>query len=72
MTRISVPGNEGGFVLLDALLCLFATALLLLFLSCVVSGTLRSSFRAFGAGAAIIEERNGAVLIIGGGGHDPR
>ncbi|MDR3124252.1 MAG: hypothetical protein LBU16_10820 [Treponema sp.] len=73
MTRISVPGNEGGFALLDALICLFTTALILLFLSCAVSGTLRSSFRTFRAGAAIIEERNsGAALLIEGREHEKR
>jgi hypothetical protein len=71
MTRTSVPGNEGGFVLLDALLCLFTTALILLFLSCAVSGALRSSFRALYAGAAIIDERNSnAVLLIEWRNHD--
>jgi hypothetical protein len=65
MTRISVPGNEGGFALLDALICLFTAALTLLFLSYVVSGILRSSSRAFYAGTAIIEERNSnAALFI--------
>jgi hypothetical protein len=73
MTRISAPGNEGGFVLLDALICLFTTALLLLLLSCAVSGTLRSSFRAFHAGVAIIEARNSsAAQVIARGEHDKR
>jgi hypothetical protein len=73
MTRISVPGNEGGFVLLDALICLFMTALILLFLSCVVSGTLGSSRRVFYAGAAIIDEKNNdTVLLIEGTRHEER
>jgi hypothetical protein len=73
MTRISAPGNEGGFALLDALLCLFTTALLLLLLSCAVSGTLGISFRALHAGAAIIEERSSnAVRLIEGAAHDAR
>jgi hypothetical protein len=68
MTRISVHGNEEGFVLLDALVCLFTAALILLFLSGAVSGILRSSFREFYAGTAIIDERNdGAALLIEGG-----
>jgi hypothetical protein len=58
MTRISAPGNEGGFALLDALLCLFTAALILLFLSGAVSGTLRASLRALYAGEAIIDQRN--------------
>jgi hypothetical protein len=67
MTRISAPGNEEGFVLLDALICLFTAALILWFLSCAVSGTLRSSFKTFHAGTAIIDERNaGAALLIEG------
>jgi hypothetical protein len=71
MTRIFAPGSERGFVLLDALLCLFTAALILLFLSCAVSAALRSSFAAFNAGAAIIEERNSnTVLIIEGREHD--
>ncbi|MDR0597728.1 MAG: hypothetical protein LBG14_04400 [Treponema sp.] len=73
MTRISVPGSERGFALLDALICLFTTALILLLLSCAVSGTLRSSFRVIHAGAAIIEERNsGAALLIEGAEDDER
>jgi hypothetical protein len=65
MTRISVPGNERGFVLLDALICLFTAVLMLLFLSGAVSGTLGSSAKALSSGAAIIEERNSnAVRII--------
>jgi hypothetical protein len=64
MTRISAPGNEDGFVLLDALICLFTAALILLFLSCAVSGTLRSSFKTFYAGTAIIDERNGAAALL--------
>ncbi|MDR1250210.1 MAG: hypothetical protein LBK63_13025 [Treponema sp.] len=60
-------------MLLDALICLFTTALILLFLSCVLSGTLRSSFRSFYAGTAIIEERNsGSVLLIEGRDRDER
>jgi hypothetical protein len=73
MTRISAPGNEGGFALLDALICLFTATLLLLLLSCAVSGALGVSFRAYHAGAAIIEERNSdTVRLIEGGKHDER
>jgi hypothetical protein len=73
MTRISAPGNEDGFVLLDSLICLFAAALILLFLSCAVSGTLGSSVKAFSAGTAIIDERNaGAALLIEGRSRDER
>jgi hypothetical protein len=64
MTRTSAPGNEEGFVLLDALLCLFMAALILLLLSCAVSGILRSSFREFYAGTTIIDERNGAAALL--------
>jgi hypothetical protein len=73
MTRISAPGNEEGFVLLDALICLFAGALILLFLSCAVSGTLRSSFKTFYTGTTIIDERNdGAALLIEGRSREER
>jgi hypothetical protein len=64
MTRISVPGNEGGFALLDALICLFTTALILLFFSCAVSGILRSSLRAFYAGMDLIEKRNSNTTLL--------
>jgi hypothetical protein len=64
MTRISVPGNEGGFVLLDALICLFTTALMLLFLSCAVSGVLRSSLRAFDLGMDLINKRNSNAALF--------
>jgi hypothetical protein len=64
MTGISVPGNEGGFALLDALICLFMATLTLLFLSCVVSGILRSSSRALYAGVEIIEERNNNTALL--------
>jgi hypothetical protein len=73
MTRISALGNEEGFVLLDALICLFTAALILLFLSCAVSGTLRSSVKALQAGTTLIDERNGAaVLLIEGGNRGER
>ena len=73
MTRISAHGNESGFALLDALLCLFTAALILLFLSCAVSAALRSSFAAFNAGAAIIETRNSStILLFEGREHDER
>jgi hypothetical protein len=71
MTRISAPGNEDGFALLDALICLFTTALLLLLLSSAVSGTLGFSLRALRAGAAVIEEQNSDAVRLGEGGkHD--
>jgi hypothetical protein len=70
MTRIYAPGNERGFVLLDALLCLFTAALMLLILSCAVSGALGSTQKAFYAGTAIIEERNSnTTLLFEGGSH---
>jgi hypothetical protein len=73
MTRISVPGNEGGFVLLDALICLFTAALMLLLLSAGVSGILRSSFGALRAGEALVEERNSnTALVIEGGEYEER
>jgi hypothetical protein len=73
MTRTYAPGNERGFALLDALLCLFAAALILLLLSGAVSGTLGSSLKAFYAGTAVIEERNSnTMLLIEGGNHDER
>jgi hypothetical protein len=73
MTRISVPGNEGGFVLLDALVCLFTAALILLFLAGAVSTTLRSSFKALDDGIGIIDARNSAATLpLGGGKNDER
>jgi hypothetical protein len=73
MTRISAPGNERGFVLLDALICLFTTALILLFLSCAVKGILGSSLGALHDGAAIIDERNSnTALLIEGAEHGER
>jgi hypothetical protein len=53
---------------MDALICLFTAALILLFLSCAVSGILRASFRELRGGTALIDERNGAAaLLIEGG-----
>jgi hypothetical protein len=60
-------------VLLDALICLFTTALILLFLSCAVSGTLGVSFRVFYEGEALINDRNSnAALFIERTEHDER
>jgi hypothetical protein len=71
MTRIYAHGNERGFALLDALLCLFTAALILLLLSGAVSGILQSSLKAFNAGSAVIDERNSsAALHFEGGKHD--
>jgi hypothetical protein len=61
MTRTSVPGNDGGFVLLDALICLFTAALILLLISGVLLTTLKSSAKTFSNGISIIEERNRSV-----------
>jgi hypothetical protein len=60
-------------VLLDALLCLFTAALILLLVSWSVSAAQRSSFAVFNAGSAIIEKRNSnTVLLIEGRKHDER
>jgi hypothetical protein len=58
MTRISAPGNESGFVLLDALFCLFTSALILMVISGVVFSTIKTSAKTFNDGITIIEERN--------------
>ncbi|GHV73393.1 hypothetical protein AGMMS49940_06950 [Spirochaetia bacterium] len=66
--QTSVPGNESGFVLLDALFCLFTAALILLLISGAVSSALNLSSKTFAAGISIIEERNDtAARIIDGG-----
>jgi hypothetical protein len=68
MTRTSVPGNDGGFVLLDALICLFTAALILLLISGSVSSAMNFSSKTFDAGIGIIEKRNGnTTRIIEGG-----
>jgi hypothetical protein len=56
--RTSAPGNDGGFVLLDALFCLFVAALILLVVSVSVSSSLKFSSKIFTAGIGIIDERN--------------
>lgn len=61
MTRTSAPGNEGGFVLLDALFCLFTAALILLLISGAVYNTLHHSSKIFSNSISIIDERNSKV-----------
>jgi hypothetical protein len=58
MTRTSAPGNEGGFVLLDALFCLFTAALILLLISGTVSSTINAASKTFTDGISIIDDRN--------------
>jgi hypothetical protein len=58
MMRTSVPGNEGGFALLEALFCLFIAALLVIFIAGTVSLVLGISSRTFAEGISIIEDRN--------------
>jgi hypothetical protein len=61
MKRTSVPGNEGGIVLLDALFCLFAAALILLLISGAVYNTLNHSSKILSNSISIIDERNSNV-----------
>ncbi len=61
MTRISVHGSEGGFVLLDALFCLFTAALILLLISSSVSTVVSYSSKIIADGISIIEERNNNI-----------
>ena len=58
MTRILHPGNSRGFVLLDALLCLFITAVILLLLEGAGRLHQRVSTGAMNEARIIIEERN--------------
>jgi hypothetical protein len=58
MMRTSAHGNEGGFVMLDALFCLFTAVLILLLISGAVSSTMNLSAKTFTAGISIIDERN--------------
>ncbi|MDR1909638.1 MAG: hypothetical protein LBQ35_06975 [Spirochaetaceae bacterium] len=69
--RILLPGNralqrggeetcgEGGFILLDALLCLFTAILLLLLLERWGVSALRVSRRALERSWAVVRERSG-------------
>jgi hypothetical protein len=67
--RKTVPGGSGGgFVLLDALLCLFVTGLLLLFVQTGVRAFQKTAAERSAAGIQLIEERN--ALFKRGGGDD--
>jgi hypothetical protein len=58
MTRILRPGNEGGFALMDALVCLFTAAFILLLLSGSLHSVYRLSVKQYEAGIRTLEERN--------------
>jgi hypothetical protein len=60
MTRTSAPGNERekGFVLPDALLCLFIAGVILLSLQGASASLGRISAGMLAAGHALIRERN--------------
>jgi hypothetical protein len=62
MTPIFAPGNDKGFVLLDALLCLFITGIILLAAYGSISSVLGLSSVCIERGRAIIEERNNHVM----------
>jgi type II secretory pathway component PulJ len=62
MTPIFAPGNDKGFVLLDALLCLFLAGIMLLAAYGSISSVLRLSSTSIERGRAIIEERNNSVM----------
>jgi hypothetical protein len=66
MTPIFVPGNDRGFVLLDAILCLFIAGIILLAAGLCVSSILRISSGTMERSTAIIEERNRRVIKGGG------
>jgi hypothetical protein len=66
MTPTSVPGNDGGFVLLDAILGLFIAGIILLAAYGGITSVLRLSAGTIERSAAIIEEQNRRV--IGGSG----
>jgi Tfp pilus assembly protein PilX len=76
MTRTSVPGNrsDGGFILLDALLCLFLVSLLALAVQETAAPIQKLSVHAAARGALLIEERNRQAAQPGnqhpGGRHD--
>ncbi|MDR3336537.1 MAG: hypothetical protein LBT16_04970 [Treponema sp.] len=61
MTRISVPGNksgERGFVLLDALFCLFIAGAFLFIIQGIASSSRRIVMEAENRAFALISERN--------------
>lgn len=62
MMPIFVPGDDKGFVFLDALLCLFIAGIILLAAYGSVSSILRISAGSIEQGAAIIEERNNHAM----------
>ncbi|AEF83533.1 hypothetical protein TREPR_1393 [Treponema primitia ZAS-2] len=58
MKQTYAPGNERGFALLEALFCLYITALLIVFISGSVSLIFRNSSKTFTDGVNIIKDRN--------------
>ncbi|MDR2029790.1 MAG: hypothetical protein LBP93_09685 [Treponema sp.] len=62
MTPIFAPGDDQGFALLDALLCLFIAGIILLAAYGSISSILRISAGSMEQGAAIIEARNNRVM----------
>jgi Tfp pilus assembly protein PilX len=58
MGRILFPGNDRGFVLLDAVISLFLTGLILLAAGKSVTTIIRVSAGAVEREAALLEERN--------------
>jgi type II secretory pathway component PulJ len=62
MTPIFAPGNDKGFVLLDALLCLFLAGIMLLAAYGTISSVLRLSSVSIERGREIMEERNNYVM----------
>jgi hypothetical protein len=58
MTRILHPGNDRGFVFIDALLCLFIAVFILLLLSGSLYSVFRLSVKQYEVGIHILEEKN--------------
>jgi hypothetical protein len=61
MKRIFHPGNDQGFVLIDALVSLFTAVLILLLLSGSLHSVFRLSVKQYEAGIHILEERNSSA-----------
>jgi hypothetical protein len=65
MMRTSHPGNDAGYVLLDAILSLFIAVLMLLAMYGGISTFMKYSARSLDKAILIIEERNNLALYTG-------
>lgn len=61
MPRISIHGNDRGFVLSDAILCIFLGGIILLTAQKNIQVILKTSAAAVERGIALVEERNGLM-----------